>query len=86
MTVQEAKEIFEKGAKIIPLQKSNGDLFGAIFPQKFIAALNLKKLKLEDSAVKTKFNDFVVVPSTLDLGQLTKVLERNDAVLVETRD
>lgn len=68
------------------MQKSNGDLFGAIFPQKFIAALNLKKLKLEDSAVKTKFNDFVVVPSTLDLGQLTKVLERNDAVLVETRD
>ena len=52
--------------------KSNGDLYGAIFPQKFIAAINLKKLKLEDSAIKTKFNDFVVVPNTLDLGQLTK--------------
>ena len=32
----------------------------------------LKKLKMEDSAIKTKFNDFVVVPNTLDLGQLTK--------------
>lgn len=41
---------------------------------------------MEDSAIKTKFNDFVVVPNTLDLGQLTKILERNDAVLVETRD
>jgi hypothetical protein len=47
-------------------------LFGAIFPQKFIAAINLKKLKLEDSALKTKFNDFVVVPNTLTLSQLTK--------------
>lgn len=45
ITVGEAKEIFEKGAKIIPLQKSNGDLYGAIFPQKFVAAVNLKKLK-----------------------------------------
>lgn len=86
ITVGQAKEIFEKGAKIIPLKKSNGDLYGAIFPQKFIAAINLKKLHFEDSAIKTKFNDFVVVPSTLDLGQLTKILERNDAVLVETRD
>lgn len=72
ITVGQAKEIFEKGAKIIPLKKSNGDLYGALFPQKFIAAINLKKLNLEDSAIKTKFNDFVVVPSTLDLGQLTK--------------
>ncbi len=72
LTVKEAKEIFETGAKIIPLQKSNGSLYGAIFPQKFIAAVNLKKLKAEDSAIKTKFNDFVVVPSTLDLSQLTK--------------
>lgn len=68
------------------MKKSNGDIYGAIFPQKFIAAINLKKLKLEDSAIKTKWNDFVVVPSTLDLAQLTKVLERNDAVLVETKD
>ena len=85
-TIKQAKEIFEKGAKIIPLKRSNGDLYGAIFPQKFVAAINLKKLKLEDSAIKTKFNDFVVVPNTLDVAQLEKLLERNDAVLVETRN
>lgn len=72
LTVQEAKEIFQNGAKIIPLQKSTGQIYAALFPQKLIAAINLKKLKLTDSAVKTKFNDFVIVPNSIDLSQLTK--------------
>lgn len=86
MTVKEAKELFAKGAKIIPLQKSTGAYFGAIFPRKFIELVNLKKLSPEDSAVKTKTNDYVVVPHTLSFVQLEKLIERNEAILVETRD
>lgn len=72
LTVAEAKAIFEKGAKIIPLKKANGELYGAIFPRKFLELINLKKLQLTDSALKTRFNDFVVVPHTLSLPQLEK--------------
>jgi len=32
----------------------------------------LKKLKASDSALKTKTKDFVIVPDSLDVGQLSK--------------
>ena len=73
LTVGQARDLFEKGAKIIPLRKE-GKIYAAIFLQKFIESINLKKLKMEDSAVKTKYNDFVIVPNTLDVAQLTKYL------------
>jgi len=41
---------------------------------------------LTDSALATKFNDFVIVPNTLNVSQLEKLLERNEAVLVATRN
>jgi hypothetical protein len=46
----------------------------------------LKKLKAGDSALKTKTNDFVLVPDSLDAAQLSKILERHEAVLVEHRN
>ena len=70
LTVKEAKELFAAGAKIIPLQKSTGAYFGAIFPKKFIELINLKKLSPEDSATKTKTNDYVIVPHTISFVQL----------------
>lgn len=45
----------------------------------------LKKLKGEDSALKTKTKDFVLIPDTLDAAQLSKMVERHDAVLIEKR-
>ena len=53
----------------------------------------MKKLNSSDSATKTLTNDFVLVPSSLDVAQLTKyiifndrLLTRNDAVLVYTKN
>lgn len=45
----------------------------------------LKKLKGTDSALKTKTKDFVIVPHTLDVAQLSKILERHESVIVEKR-
>jgi len=42
-------------------------------------------LKGTDSALKTKTKDFVIVPHTLDVAQLSKILERHDSVIVEKR-
>jgi hypothetical protein len=44
----------------------------AILPRKFLELIVLKKLNLNDSALKTKTKEFVIVPDTLDVAQLTK--------------
>jgi hypothetical protein len=68
--------LFEKGAKIIPIRV--GDVIdSAILPKKFLELIILKKLKLTDSALKTKTKDFVLVPDSLDVGQLTKYISLN---------
>jgi hypothetical protein len=51
-------------------------------PKKFLELYALKHLKSDDSALKTKTRDFVIVPHTLDVAQLSKLLERNDAVII----
>lgn len=84
LTVGEAKELFDKGASVIAL-KTKGDVTAAIFPKKFLEFVCLKKLKSTDSALKTKTKDLAVVPDSLDVGQLSKCLERHDAVIVERR-
>jgi len=84
LTVGEAKALFEKGQRIIPL-KQGDNIVTAILPNKFLQLTILKKLTLTDSAKKTQTKDFVIVPSTLDCAQLERILERHQAVLVETR-
>lgn len=45
----------------------------------------MKKLTGADSALKTKTKDFAVLSNKIDVAQLTKCLERHDAVLIEQR-
>ena len=85
LTVQEAKELFEKGARIIPL-RSNNKIEQVILPKKFLELVLLKKLKPTDSALKTRTKDFAIVPDFLDAAQLSKILERHEAVIVEKRN
>ena len=85
ITVGQAKELFSKGAKIIPI-KSGNKIIAAIFPKKLLEMIILKKLSLNDSALKTTTKDFVVVPDNLDAGQLSKILERHEAIIVEKRE
>jgi hypothetical protein len=37
----------------------------------------LKQLKSTDSALKTKTKDFVILPNTLDIAQISKILVRH---------
>lgn len=46
----------------------------------------MKKLTSADSALKTRTKEFVVVPDSLDAAQLSKTLERHEAVIVEKRN
>lgn len=71
LTVGQAKYLFEKGEKIIPIRVGE-TIDSAILPKKFLELIVLKKLKLTDSALKTKTKEFVIVPDTLDVAQLTK--------------
>jgi hypothetical protein len=71
LTVGEAKALFEKGQRIIPL-KQGDNIVTAILPSKFLQLIILKKLALTDAAKKTQTKDFVIVPSTLDCAQLER--------------
>lgn len=71
LTVGQAKELFEKGAKIIPLRQGE-NIVTAVLPNKFMQLVLLKKLALTDSVKKTQTKDFVIVPSTLDCAQLER--------------
>lgn len=84
LTVAQARDLFEQGARIISIRKDN-NIDSAILPKKFLELVVLKNLKPTDSALKTKTKDFVIVPDSLDAGQLSKLLERNEAVIVERR-
>lgn len=84
MTVAQARDLFEQGVRIIPIRKGD-NIDSAILPKKFLELVILKNLKPSDSALKTKTKDFVIVPDSLDAGQLSKLLERNEAVIVERR-
>lgn len=84
ITVAQARDLFAKGVRIIPIRVGN-TVDSVIFPKKFLELVALKKLKSEDSALKTKFKDFVLIPETLDAAQLSKMVERHDAVLIERR-
>ena len=57
----------------------------AILPKKFLELVILKQLKSTDSALKTKTKEFVIVPSDLDVGQLSKILIRHEAVFIQKR-
>jgi len=72
LTVNEAKDLFLNGANIIPLRKGER-IEDAILSKKFLELVCLKKLKGEDSALKTKTKDFAVVPHFLDVAQLSKL-------------
>ncbi len=73
LTVGQAKDLFEKGAKIIPIRVGD-KIDSAILPRKFLELLLLKKLRPTDSALLTKVRSFVLVPECLDAGQLSKIL------------
>jgi hypothetical protein len=45
----------------------------------------LKQLKSTDSALNAKTKEFVVMPTTLDVGQLSKILVRHEAVFIQKR-
>lgn len=76
LTVGEAKELFQKGTTIIPIRVGE-NIDSAILPKKFLELVVLKKLKLTDSALKTKTKEFVLVPDSLDVAQLSKYLFYN---------
>lgn len=84
LTVAQARDLFEQGVRIIPIRKDQ-KIDSAILPKKFLELMVLKKLQPADSALKTKTKDFVIVPDSLDAAQLSKVLERHEAVIVEKR-
>lgn len=91
LTVGEAKALFEKGHRIIPL-RSGDSIVAVVTPVKFLQLIILKKLTLADSAKKLQTKDFVIIPSELDCAQLERytiflcrIVERHQAVLVETR-
>ena len=71
LTVGEAKALFEKGQRIIPL-KVGENIVTVITPTKFLQLSILKKVALGDSAKKLQTKDFVIVPSTLDCAQLER--------------
>ena len=73
-----------KGASVIPI-KSGDQITHAIFAKKFLELICLKKLKGADSALKTKNKDFAVLSNKIDVAQLSKCLERHDAVIIEQR-
>lgn len=76
LTVGEAKELFQKGTTIIPIRVGE-NIDSAILPKKFLELVVLKKLKLTDSALKTKTKDFVLIPDSLDVAQLSKYFLTN---------
>ena len=73
-----------KGASVIPI-KSGDQITHAIFAKKFLELACLKKLKGADSALKTKTKDFAVLSNKIDVAQLSKCLERHDAIIIEQR-
>lgn len=73
LTVGQAKDLFEQGVKIIPIRVGD-KIDSAILPRKFLELVLLKKLNVNDSALKTKTKEFVLVPECLDAGQLSKIL------------
>jgi len=84
LTVGQAKYLFEQGVRAIPIRVGD-NIDSAILPKKFLEMVILKKLKPTDSALKTKTKEFVLVPDSLDAGQLSKILERHETVFVEKR-
>lgn len=52
---------------------------------KFLQLVVNKGLKGNDDAKKFMIKDFVIVPHTLDLAQLERLLERNSVVFIEKR-
>jgi hypothetical protein len=45
LQLNKQNKFLKRVLKSFHFKKSNGDLYGAIFPQKFIAAINLEKIK-----------------------------------------
>lgn len=84
LTVGEARELFNKGAEVIPIQTGQ-EISSVIFAKKFLELVCLKKLTSSDSALKTKTKDYAILSNKIDVAQLSKCLERHDAVLIEQR-
>jgi cystathionine beta-synthase len=84
-TLGEALELFEQGAKVIPLTE-NGRVKGVVWPHKVLSLAVSKKLTKKDLASKVMVKDFVLVDTSLDMGQLAKYLERNQVVIIEDRN
>lgn len=51
-----------------------------------MAALANKRVAKTDLAKKAHSRDFVVVPNTLDLAQLERIVERHEVVFIEDGD
>jgi cystathionine beta-synthase len=62
LTVNQAKDLFANGANIIAFKKDE-KIWGVTFAKKFLELVCLKKLKGEDSALKTKTAEFAVLPN-----------------------
>ena len=58
----------------------------AVLQNKFIQAVVNKNLKEGDQAKTFWTRDFVVVPHTLDLAQIERLVERSMVVFVEQRN
>lgn len=71
LTVNEAKDLFNNGALVVPL-RTGEEISSVIFAKKFLELVCLKKLKGTDSATKTKTKDFAVLSNKIDVAQLCK--------------
>lgn len=84
LTVGEAKALFEKGQRIIPL-KCGDKIVAVITPTKFMQLTILKKTTMTDSAKKLQTKDFVIIPSNLDCAILERYWLYNAEWLSDTR-
>ncbi|CAD8153187.1 unnamed protein product [Paramecium pentaurelia] len=83
-TIGQCLEIL-KTQPAVPLQE-NGKLLSVVFEKKILAGIVNKKLNHADLAKKVHSKEFVLVPNTLDLNQLERIVERHDVVFVEDGD
>ena len=85
LTIGEALDIFEKGAKVIPLIQ-HGEIIGVIWPHKLMSFIVNKTLKNTELASKAMMRDgYIIIRQNVNLVQVEKLLEKNHLLLIEKR-
>eukprot|EP01016_Furgasonia_blochmanni_P002245 TRINITY_DN1088_c0_g1_i10.p1 TRINITY_DN1088_c0_g1~~TRINITY_DN1088_c0_g1_i10.p1 ORF type:complete len:545 (-),score=224.40 TRINITY_DN1088_c0_g1_i10:201-1835(-) len=81
VTVAQALEAFNSGQRTVPILK-DGKVRCVVFQHKLLQAIVNKNLKQADLANKGMTKDFVLMPSTLNLAQVERSMERNVVALI----